>query len=193
MHPSTQLERILKLIERLDAGEELALRDVRSLLPSQIKEEFEAARIQLKYVKRSSRQHPKLLTEYNVMLRTADLQRGRLKRVEQADSDKVHEAYGAALDVLHDWQQIERDIEHWFDRELDWDKITPTYDGVPRCKFLRRDMGAQKSIKSLKREYLQRAKDYIEQHHADELPKPMTEEQAAELKRRLALLMGRQR
>jgi hypothetical protein len=186
MHPSTQLERISKLIERLEAGVELALRDVKSLLPSQIKEEFEAARNQLKQDKRNSRQHPKLLTEYNIMLRTADLQRGRLKRVEQADTDKLVEAYAAALDVLHDWQQIERDIEHWFDRELDWDKITPTYDGVPRCKFLRSDMGAQKSIKSLKREYLQRAKDYIEQHHADELPKPMTDGQLAKLKTLLA-------
>ena len=47
-------------------------------------------------------------------------------------------------------------------------------------------MGAQKSIKSLKREYLQRAKDYIEQHHADELPKPMTDGQLAKLKTLLA-------
>lgn len=186
MHPSTQLERISKLIKRLDAGEELALRDVKSLLPTEIEEQFDAARSHLKQDKRNSRQHPKLLTEYNIMLRTADLQRGRLKRVEQADTDKLVEAYAAALDVLHDWQQIERDIEHWFDRELDWDKITPTYDGVPRCKFLRSDMGAQKSIKSLKREYLQRAKDYIEQHHADELPKPMTDGQLAKLKTLLA-------
>ena len=186
MHPSTGLERINKLIERLDADEDISLRDIKSLLPTPIKERFETARAELKRDKQNARSHPKPLTEYNVMLRTADLLRGRLKSLRETDSEKLHDAYSAALDVLRDWQRIDGDIEQWFDRALDWHHIKPTYDGVPRCKFLRSGAAELKSIKSLKREYLVLGKAYIEQHHADELPKPPTAEQVAKLKRLLA-------
>ena len=193
MHPSTRLERINKLIERLDADEDISLRDVKSLLPTPIKEQFEAARSLLKRDKQNARSHPKPLTEYNVMLRTADLMRGRLKSLKERDSDKLRDAYAAALDVLRDWQRKDGNIEYWFDRELDWYHIKPTFDGVPRCKFLRSGMGELKSIKSLKREHLVLGKAYIEEHHADELPKPMSADDEAKLKRLMAELMNRKR
>lgn len=186
VHPSTRLERINKLIERLDTDEDISLRDIKSLLPTPIKEQFETARAQLKREKQNARSHPKPLTEYNVMLRTADLLRGRLKSLKETDGEKLRDAYAAALDVLRDWQRKDGDIEHWFDRELDWEHIKPSFDGVPRCKFLRSGMAELKSIKSLKREHLVLGKAYIEEHHADELPKPMSAEDEAKLKRLLA-------
>lgn len=185
MHPSTRLERINKLIERLDADEDISLRDIKSLLPTRIKEQFEIARTQLKRDKQNARSHPKALTEYNMMLRTADLMRGRLKSLKETDGEKLGDAYAAALDVLRHWQPSDSNVEHWFDRELDWEHIKPTYDGVPRCKFLRSGAAELKSIKSLKREHLVLGKAYIEEHHADELPKPMSAEDEAKLKRLL--------
>ena len=188
MHISTQLERLAKLLVRLDAGDEVSLRDMKSLLPKPIYEQFGAAREELKSSKKNARSHPKQLTAYNVVLRTADLLKGRLRSLKKVDEDKLRDAYVGALDILRDWQRREHDIEHWFDRPLDWDHIKPTHDGVPRCRYLRRDAAELKTIKSLKREYLLLGKTYIEQHHADELPKPITEEQALELKRRLAAM-----
>lgn len=188
MQPSTRLERINKLIERLDADEDISLRDIKSLLPTPIKERFETARSLLKRDKQNARNHPKPLTEYNVMLRTADLLRGRLKSLKDTDREKLHDAYAAALNVLRDWQSKEGNVEQWFDREIDWEHIKPTVDGVPRCKFLRSGAAELKSIKSLKREHLVLGKAYIEQHHADELPKPMSADDEAKLKRLLAEL-----
>ena len=193
VHPSTRLERINKLIERLDADEDISLRDIKSLLPTPIKEWFETARAELKRDKQNARSHPKPLTEYNVMLRTADLMRGRLKSLKETDGEKLRDVYAAALDVLRDWQRKDSDVEHWFDREIDWEHIKPTYDGVPRCKFLRSGAAELKSIKSVKREYLVLGKAYIEQHHADELPKPMSADDEAKLKRLMAELMNRKR
>ena len=186
MNPALRLERINKLIERLDADEDISLRDIKSLLPTPITEQFETARAKLKRDKHRARSHPKPLTEYNVMLRTADLLRGRLKPLKEADSEKLRDAYAAALVVLRDWQRKDGDVEQWFDREIDWEHLKPTFDGVPRCKFLRSGVAELKSIKSLKREYLLLGKAYIEEHHADELPKPMSAEDAAKLKRLLA-------
>ena len=172
----------------VDADEDISLRDVKSLLPTPIKEQFETARAELKRDKQNARSHPKRLTEYNVMLRTADLLRGRLKSLKERDGEKLRDAYAAALVVLRDWQRKDGDIERWFDREIDWEHIKPSFDSVPRCKFLRSGVAELKSIKSLKREHLVLGKAYIEQHHADELPKPMSAEDEAKLKRLLAKL-----
>jgi hypothetical protein len=147
-----------RLLEKLQGGSAVELRNLNEVVGKHAGREFKRRWNDELAQRKAQLDKPKVVTDYEAMLRTADLTFGRAEKLfatagkRTAAGKKVNHAaikelygkaekyYEEALEYLQSEHSKDRALEQWFDRQLVFDaagSLSIDKDGVPRARTSR--------------------------------------------------------
>ena len=185
-----EIARIKQLLDRLNSGSEVSLRDLKNVLGDEGLAEYEDMWQQELHVRSQFEDKPEQIKHYEELVHAADFDNNRaegLKIGKRAVVDRIgrdskrrlrdqsETKYERAIEYLEEIIGIDGNLRIWFDRDLDFGADTTTLscdrDGVARTVTSRSQyrqgkfMAEKRSKADVKREVLEYAIDRLENTH----------------------------
>jgi hypothetical protein len=199
LNPATTKSRISELIARLEAGDDVQARDIKTVLSAEQWQRYQADWLQQKDHRDTAK--PQEITTYEKLLSKALMAYGRWDSycqrktaqasVKHALEQKHLAAFERAAEHLQECYQADLAIQVWFDRSLERDSYGIDPDSMPRVVTSRSlsnlSAGAVhvRSKREIKLEALQQALSALNMPERDEALARLVKERTARLQRML--------